>query len=86
MFLSQYLTTPAAPQISVEDGYFLPQKPICKWPAIASFLSPKNAKQVVGQFEYKAELCMLFHFSMQTFSRSIWIFKKKEGMKYLGYY
>ena len=24
MFLSQYLTTPAAPHISVEDGYFLP--------------------------------------------------------------
>ena len=83
MFLSQYLTTPAAPHISVEDSYFLPQKPKCKWPAIASFLSPKNAKQVVGQFEYKAESCMLFHFSMQTFSKSIWIFKKKEGMKYL---
>ena len=24
MFLSQYLTTPAAPHFSVEDGYFLP--------------------------------------------------------------
>ena len=24
MFLSQYLTTPAAPHISVEEGYFLP--------------------------------------------------------------
>ena len=37
MFLSQYLTTPTAPHISLEDGYFLPQKPKCKWPAIQRY-------------------------------------------------